>query len=123
MVMLFTTLFLHILVACSGAGSTDRPIELTIIEGTLSGNSPITVKQGDLVHFHVTSDTNGVLHLHGYEMEHRVDPNETTMFDLMAESTGRFKLAFHAEDLEDDAHNHDHAHEELFAVMFIVLPR
>ena len=121
MVMLFTILSLHILVACSAAEPTDHTIELTIIEGNLSGNSPITVKQRDSVHFHVTSDSNGVLHLHGYEMEISVNPNETTMFDLMAESTGRFKLTFHAEELEDDTHNH--GHEELSAVMFIVLPR
>ena len=50
----------------------------------------------------------GVLHIHGYDIEVDIFENKPSSIEFVAEATGLFKLALHA--MSDGDHNHDHDH-------------
>ena len=52
----------------------------------------------------MTSDQDGVLHIHGYDIEVDIFENKPSSIEFVAEATGLFKLALHA--MSDGDHNH-----------------
>jgi hypothetical protein len=53
------------------------------------------VHEGDGVRLRWTSDRPLVLHLHGYDLEHRVAVGAVTEFAFTAYATGRFPIEIH----------------------------
>jgi len=47
---------------------------------------------------------NGIMHLHGYDIENEVKKGKLGNFHFEANATGRFKITFHAKE--------EHAHKE-----------
>ena len=55
----------------------------------------IRVKQGDAVRLRWTSDRRIALHLHGYDIEIKVDPGAVADMAFTARATGRFPVEEH----------------------------
>ena len=58
----------------------------------------IRVKQGDAVKLHWMSDRPITLHLHGYDIETRVEPGTVAIMSFTARVTGRFPVEEHTSD-------------------------
>ena len=70
----------------------------------------IKVNQGDTVTLRIGTDEHGRFHLHGYDIEVDLDPNETARMEFTANATGKFKITFHAGD--EGEHNESSREEE-----------
>jgi translation initiation factor IF-1 len=79
----------------------------------------IRVKQGDVVTLQWTVDRPLLLHLHGYDIEWRVQPGTVGKVSFTARLTGRFPV--HAHDTGTRAN--EHAHEDSPLVYVEVYPR
>jgi hypothetical protein len=55
----------------------------------------IRVKQGDVVKLLWSSDRPLVLHLHGYDIETKVEPGKNAEMNFIARATGRFSVEEH----------------------------
>jgi hypothetical protein len=64
----------------------------------------IRVKQNDRVTLKIETMQNGIMHLHGYDIENEVKKGKLGNFHFDANATGRFKITFHAKE--------EHAHKE-----------
>lgn len=90
--------------ACGGGGTqeqtfTEHTFTIEIQTGKpVEGAKTFQVKQGDTVTFNVSSDTEGELHLHGYDLTKEMAPGKTVSVSLTANATGRFPF-----EIEDTA--------------------
>ena len=100
--LLFATLVLCAiaLVACSS--SSEEEIEKTIVfDLSIEGgeldieDGIIRVRQGDNIILRVDSDEQGILHLHGYDIEQEVGPDGSADIEVVADTTGRSSITFH----------------------------
>jgi len=78
----------------------------------------IRVKQGDAVTLRWTTDRPVVVHLHGYDIEKKVEPGAVTEMAFVARATGRFSVEEHKADAKGG-----HSHGEAALVRIDVLPR
>lgn len=83
--------------APSGA-TAERIFDLRIEGGKVAGGRRvIKVMQGDAVRLRWTADTPVALHLHGYDLERRVEPAKVVEMIFKATITGRFSISIHGE--------------------------
>jgi hypothetical protein len=97
------------LAGCAPASDPeDRNFDLEIAGGALTESGNLSVKQGDNVTINWTTDEPVSVHLHGYDIEIEVSPDEPEEMALEADATGGFDISLHAlgKDYED-AHSHD----------------
>jgi len=93
--------------------------DLKIEKGQVAKNMrTIRVKQGDAVTLRWSSDRPIVLHLHGYDIEKKVEPGAVTEMAFLARATGRFSVEEHKTDAKGG-----HSHGEAALVRIDVLPR
>jgi hypothetical protein len=109
-------LFLH-------ATLVAQPVEITfdlqIEKGRVAQNKRlIRVKQGDAVRLRWNSDRVIMLHLHGYDIETKVEPGTTAEMAFTARATGRFPVEEHKPQAQGS-----HSHGEAPLVRVEVLPR
>jgi hypothetical protein len=78
----------------------------------------IRVKQGDAVKLRWSADRALILHLHGYDIETKVEPGAVAEMAFTARATGRFPVHVHRTN-ERSSHSHD----EPPLVRIEVLPR
>ena len=78
----------------------------------------VRVKQGDFVKLRWTSDRPIVLHLHGYDIERKVEPGMVSEMAFVARATGRFSVEEHKPDAKGG-----HSHGEAALVRIEVLPK
>ena len=78
----------------------------------------IRVKQGDAVKLRWTTDRPMVLHLHGYDIETKVEPGAVAEMAFAARATGRFPVEEHKPDAKGG-----HSHGEAPLVRIEVRPR
>lgn len=66
------------------------------------GMSPdeVSVPEGDRVTLNVTSDRPVEIHVHGYDLEREVEPDETAELSFEADQTGRFPMEEHETEAE-----------------------
>jgi hypothetical protein len=77
----------------------------------------IRVKQGDVVTLRWRTDRPVVLHLHGYDIELRVEPGAVAKMTFGARATGRFPIVTHAAGSGASGHVHEEAplaHVEIY---------
>ena len=65
----------------------------------------VRVRQGDTVKLRWTSDRPIVLHLHGYDIERKVEPGSVAEMSFVARATGRFSVEEHKPDTKG-GHSH-----------------
>ena len=100
-------------VACftfaSTAGAQDsetRVIELRIEHRKLVlPDGAIRITEGEVVELRWTSDELVDLHLHGYDIEFRIEPGTPSAIVVDAYATGRFPITSHG--WGDGGHSHD----------------
>lgn len=79
----------------------------------------VRVKQGDVVRLRWSVDQPVILHLHGYDIEKRVEPGIVGEMTFTARATGRFPVNAHLA----GAQTGSRAHEEPSLVYIEVYPR
>ena len=93
--------------------------DLKIEKGKVAQNMRlIRVKQGDAVKLRWTTDRPIVLHLHGYDIEKKVEPGAVTEMAFEARATGRFPVEEHKPNAKGG-----HSHGEAPLVRIEVRPR
>jgi hypothetical protein len=103
-----------------GAMAAELTFDLKVEHGRVpDAMRLIRVKQGDVVRMRWTTDRPLVLHLHGYDIEKRVEPRATTELTFTASATGRFPVHVHAQGERAGGH----AHEQEPPVNVEVYPR
>jgi FtsP/CotA-like multicopper oxidase with cupredoxin domain len=75
------------------------------------GRVPVTmrlirVKQGDTVRLRWSTDRATIVHLHGYDIETKVEPGAAAAMSFTAYATGRFPVSVH-KPKEGGGHSHD----------------
>lgn len=101
------------------AQAREMTFDLAIAKGKVAAAMRlIRVKQGDAVRLRWTSDRPIILHLHGYDIEKKVEPGKVTEMAFEARATGRFPVEEHSADAKG---GHAHGHAPLARVE--VLPR
>jgi hypothetical protein len=66
----------------------------------------IRVKQGDVVKLRWSADRTTILHLHGYDIEMKVEPGAVAEMSFTARATGRFSVSVH-KPAQGGGHTHD----------------
>jgi hypothetical protein len=88
--LLFCALTGH---AGNAAAQTEVAFDLKVEKGRVGPEMrQIRVKQGDVVKLRWTSDRPIALHLHGYDIETKVEPGRTAEMTFTARATGRFPV-------------------------------
>jgi len=74
---------------------------LNVAGGRLvSGPALLQVARGTVVRIRIRSDRADELHLHGYDLELRIDANKPAELEFTADMTGRFEYELHRSHLE-----------------------
>jgi len=85
-----------LLILAGSASAAELTFDIRIEGGRVHDTMQlIRVHEGDTVKLRWTSDRPLTLHLHGYDIEKRVDPNVTTELNFTAYATGRFPIEIH----------------------------
>jgi hypothetical protein len=93
--------------------------DLSIERGRVAANMRlIRVRQGDAVKLRWTTDRAIILHLHGYDIEAKVEPGTVTEMAFTARATGRFPIEEHRPNAKGG-----HLHAEAPLVRIEVYPR
>jgi hypothetical protein len=83
-------------ITVTGAKADELTFELRIERGQLPPNKRvIRIKQGDVVKLRWSSDRPIALHLHGYDIERKVEPGVVEEMTFTARATGRFPVQEH----------------------------
>ena len=111
--MRFLNIFLFsfitfLVVFCTSGSSEVNFVEIPVVISNGKIDTDISVSHRDKVKLIVTSDQDGVLHIHGYDIEVEIFENKSSSVEFVAEATGLFKLALHT--MSDGDHNHNHNH-------------
>ena len=78
----------------TSAQSQQKTVDVAVA-GSIMAPGQITVNEGDQVTLNVTSDSPLQLHIHGYDIEKDIEPNEPTEIPFDATITGRFEIEDH----------------------------
>ncbi|HZT46397.1 MAG TPA: hypothetical protein VFA64_00390 [Hyphomicrobiaceae bacterium] len=101
------------------AQTAEVVFELRIEKGKVPPNMrQIRVRQGDAVRLRWTTDRPIALHLHGYDIEFKVEPGAVAEMAFAARATGRFPV----EEIKPSAKG-GHSHGEAPLVRIEVRPR
>ena len=92
--------------ACAGtARAEELTFDLAIERGRVAPNMRlIRVKQGDVVKLRWTTDRAMDLHLHGYDIEKKIEPGTVSELTFTARATGRFAVEVHLQ--RGSGHSH-----------------
>jgi FtsP/CotA-like multicopper oxidase with cupredoxin domain len=100
--------------------AADVEFSLRIERGSVPANMHvIRVKQGDNVTLRWSTDRATVVHLHGYDIEKKLEPGTTTDMTFSARASGRFPVEIHT----SSSSAAGHAHGEAPLVQIEVYPR
>jgi hypothetical protein len=110
---------LAVLLTPAVAQSSEITFDLKIEKGRVAQSMRlIRVQQGDAVKLRWTSDRPIVLHLHGYDIETKVEPGAVAEMAFAARATGRFPVEEHKPKAQGG-----HSHGEAPLVRIEVRPR
>ena len=121
-----------LLSACGGGSEPEhREFDLRIEQRKLNLQpAVIEVIQGDTVTLIIDADEHGTFHLHGYDIEIDLGPEQTATMEFAAHATGKFSITFHpgeqkrADDQKDSGDGHDDEEgEEITIASLEVQPR
>jgi hypothetical protein len=101
------------------AQTAEVVFDLSIAKGRVAANMRlIRVRQGDAVKLRWTTDRPISLHLHGYDIETRIEPGTVAEMRFTARVTGRFPIEEHRSNAKGG-----HSHGEAPLVHIEVYPR
>lgn len=73
-------------------GGQNRTFDITVTGANKMSPSDLTASQNDSITINVTSDTEGEVHLHGYDIHFDTKPGQTTSHTFKADKTGDFEI-------------------------------
>lgn len=73
------------------------------VEGDSMTPEEVEVREGDRMNLRVESDAPAEFHVHGYDLEREVEPDETATLSFTADITGRFDIEGHPVGSEEPA--------------------
>lgn len=73
-------------------GGGNREINVTVTNGTAMSPSEWTAHQNDNVTIKITSDTDGEVHLHGYDIPFDCKAGQVSSHTFKADKTGNFPI-------------------------------
>ena len=129
LILLALVASLAALAACGGDSEPEtRTFDLEISDAGLNlDRMDMDVKQGDTVTLRIDTDEHGTFHLHGYDIEREVGPDDTATMEFLANATGKFDITFHpggeSEEHEEEEHDEGHEGEEKLIGSLRVEPR
>jgi hypothetical protein len=113
------TLVLVGIASLASAQPSEAVFDLRIERGRVAQKMrTIRVKQGDAVRLRWTSDRPITLHLHGYDIEVKVEPGTVAEMAFLARAAGRFPVEEHKPNPKGG-----HSHGEAALVRIEVRPR
>jgi len=65
--------------------------DIVVRKGKLETGAAISVRKGDDVTLHITTDAEDEFHLDGYELDTKISPARSASLQFKASSTGRFE--------------------------------
>jgi hypothetical protein len=84
-----------------------KTFEIQVIERQVTGeNELIRVTQGDDVVLNWHTDETVTVHLHGYDIEQRIEAGLPVDMSFTAHATGRFPVTSHGFENQHDDHGH-----------------
>jgi hypothetical protein len=96
--------------ATASAGAAELTFDLRVERGRLpDAMRLVCVKQGDIVKLRWSTDRPIVLHLHGYNIETKVEPGSVAEMTFTARATGRFPIELHLPNKGSSGHSHGEA--------------
>jgi hypothetical protein len=121
--LICAALFAGLVALLTASNAHAQPAEVTfdlkIEKGRVAQNMRlIRVKQGDAVRLRWSADHPIALHLHGYDIEVKVEPGKTADMAFTARATGRFPIEEHKPDARGG-----HSHGEAPLARIEVYPR
>ena len=91
-----------------GAVAEEQVLDLELKQGRFTAaKNTVRVTQGDTVSLRITSDLNGEIHLHGYDVPMKVKAGKTTTTIVQVGVAGRFPITSHGFE-GDTGHSHKH---------------
>jgi hypothetical protein len=84
-------------IAGAAAAASSQSFSVELVGGRAKGDETLKVHQGDQVEVHFRSDQPMVLHLHGYEIETKIEPSTPALLKFKADLAGRFPMHEHRE--------------------------
>jgi hypothetical protein len=104
---------LVLLAGCAPSEPVEQTFDFRIERGSVAEQMQVVrVKQGDFVRLRWRTDKPITLHLHGYDIEKKVEPGAITEFAFKAYATGRYPI-----------NSHGQSHDESTLVYVEVYPR
>ena len=101
-----------------------RTYDLRIEQRKLvAGPATVRATKGDIVELRWTTDEATAIHLHGYNIEARLDPGKPGLMTIVATATGRFPLAAHGFGAPAGHRDGKNAHRETTLMYLEVYPR
>jgi len=96
--------------AVRAAEPPEHVFDLRIVGGALpAAQRLIRVSKGDSVHWRITSDAPGELHVHAYHVEAKVAPGKPSELAFKAFATGRYRIEWHPANGQPAAPGAQHA--------------
>jgi len=87
--------------ATAAEGENQRVISVEFKGGqVIAGPQVVKLKRDDEVTLNVLSDRADELHLHGYDLHLKLQPNQTATLKFVARRTGRFSFELHTGGVE-----------------------
>ena len=83
-----------------GGGGKDVTISVTVTKASVMTPSDLKAQQNDRVTFNVTSDTDGEVHLHGYDIHFDTKAGQTVTQKFTADKTGDFPIEWESTSTE-----------------------
>lgn len=119
--VLALTTFILSVTACSTSTPQTINLDISIKNGNMVPNI-IVVDHNDTLVMNWSSDQEGSIHIHGYDITQNVRPGTNSELILKSHATGKYRIAFHtntwhdnettASSEEADHHDHEEHHSE-----------
>lgn len=97
-------------------------INITVENRKVTGEKNIRLTQGDKVDLIWTTDEPLTIHLHGYDLEASLKPEEKSIMRLDAHATGRFPVTVHGNHAAQSSHSHSHGGTEITLIYLEIYP-
>jgi cytochrome c oxidase assembly protein Cox11 len=76
----------------AAAGGQQKTINVTVTAANKMAPSDLTANQNDTLTINITSDTDGEVHLHGYDIHFETKAGQTVSHTFKADKTGDFEI-------------------------------
>lgn len=96
--------------SCTTSAPEIVELDISITNKSMTPNE-ISVKQNDTLVMNISSDEDGSIHIHGYDIEKKVSKNVKQQLKLDTYATGMYNIAFHIGTGTHSHEGHDHSEE------------